>query len=900
MKVHGVFHSLLLVLTLGLRSFAQDDHGSLEVGLQKDGRIVVPTNQVLSPAGRQTYIPTRANDIAVSPDGTRACVLGHGGFVILDAANGTILGVTTFTKIGGDNGGSYKGIAFTPDGKQVVASNIAGALDIFTLARAGERTSKTSMLLKDGDKALVPAGLRLNDKGDRAWVTLITTNDLAEIDLAQKKILRRISVGNAPFDVVVHEGLAYVSNFGGGIPKPGDSTGPGGENMPEVKVDPVRHIASEGAISVVDLAKGAEVAQILVGLHPSGLALSTDGKRLYVANANSDTVSVVDTEKQSVVETISTRPAKDLIFGSAPNDLELSADGARLFVSNGANNAICVIALSEAARGAGAESEPSKVIGFLPTGWYPAGLALDPNKKSLWVANIKGIGSRRKDLVEERPGSGIKGGSKIVPSVEIGKTQGYNTHESSGSVSLIRIPSDAEIARQTKKVIENNRMTESISALMPGREGIAPKPVPERHGEPSVFEHVVYIIKENRTYDQVFGDMPEGNGEPSLCMYGEEVTPNCHKIAREFVLLDNFYCSGVNSADGHQWVAESYVTSYIEKAYGGFPRSYPYDGGDALAYSAGGFLWDNCLAHGKTFRTYGEFVFADIRWKDKDRQAKGGPRFLDCYKDFLEKKNEIDIIGRASIASLVPYTCTRTIGFPSIVPDLYRADVFIQELKRFEEQGGFPNLSMILIPNDHTAGTRPRMPTPRASVADNDLALGRIIEAISKSKFWPKTCILVVQDDPQNGFDHVDGHRTLALAVSPYTKRKSVISTNYNQTGMVRTIELILGLPPMNQFDSSAIPMTDCFMETPDLTPYDSVPNRIPLDELNPELSEISDPHQLYWAKKSLELPLDDIDEAPEDTLNRILWHAAKGQDAPYPEQYVHSGWEFEREDEDD
>jgi len=333
--------------------------------------------------------------------------------------------------------------------------------------------------------------------------------------------------------------------------------------------------------------------------------------------------------------------------------------------------------------------------------------------------------------------------------------------------------------------------------------------VPERIGEPSVFKHVLYIIKENRTYDQVFGDMPQGEGDPDLCIFGEEITPNHHKLAREFVLLDNFYCSGVLSADGHQWTNEAYATDYIEKSFGGWPRSYPYWGGDAMAYAAGGFIWDNALAHAKTLRVYGEFVKATVCWKDPAR--KGRPSFTQCYRDYREGTGRIEIKATASIKTLEPHICPTAIGFPGIVSDQHRADQFIRELKEFEKKGELPNLMIMLLPNDHTAGTRPGMPTPAAMVADNDLALGRIVEAISRSKFWAETCIFVVEDDPQAGFDHIDGHRTVALVASAYTRRHFVDSTNYNQTSMVRTVEQILGLPPMNQLDGSATPMASCF-----------------------------------------------------------------------------------------
>jgi hypothetical protein len=397
-----------------------------------------------------------------------------------------------------------------------------------------------------------------------------------------------------------------------------------------------------------------------------------------------------------------------------------------------------------------------------------------------------------------------------------------------------------------------------------------------------VFEHVVYIIKENRTYDQVFGDIERGEGDPRLCIYGQHETPNHHKLVDEFVLLDNFYCNGALSADGHQWATQSYTTDYIEKSFGGWPRSYPFDGGDAMAYAASGFLWDNALKHHKTLRVYGEFVHANIHWKDSGR--KGRPSFLECWRDYQDGTGLISIRGTPIIKTLEPYLCPTAVGFPQVVSDQYRASEFIRELKEFERNGNLPNLSIILLPNDHTSGTTPGMPTPAASVADNDLALGRIVEALSHSKFWPKTCILVVQDDPQDGFDHIDGRRTVALAISPYSRRGGkVVSVNYNQSSMVRTMELMLRLPPMNQFDAGATPMTECFADKADLTPYQSVKNNIPLDQVNPRLADIKDRQQRHWAEVSLKLPLEEVDEADEGQLNHILWHAARGRDDTYP-----------------
>ncbi len=843
------------------------DYDRARIGDGDPRRIVVPTNQVLSPLGRQVTYGGRPNDLALSPDGRWLAVLDIAQVLLINPASGAVVARVPH------KGGSYAGLAFTPDGKRLLASSIQGTIGVFDVSADGALNALAPIKLAPAGAAkadnLVPVGLAVDASGKTLWAVLNLKNSLAEIDLETKSVKREIAVGNAPFGVVLVGPKAYVTNWAGRKPVAGSLTGPSGSGA-AVRVDPVRHIASDGSVSVVNLATGKEEKQIVVGLHPAAVIATPDGAHVLVANANSDTVSVIDTRKDEVVETISTRPAEGMLFGSSPNALATSADGKTLYVANGTNNAVAVIAL---------EVPKSRLLGCFPVGWYPGALVMDGERQALYVANVKGVGSRNADWRGTRS---VKGKS----------VYGYNTHDYLGTVSLVPLASVAELSPLTQKVLANNRMTEAVSALAPPRADAPPRALPQRHGEPSPIKHVLYIIKENRTYDQVFGDVKRGEGDPDLCIFGQEVTPNAHKLVDEFVLLDNFYCSGVLSADGHQWALEGYVTDYLEKGFGGWPRSYPYEGGDALAYASSGFLWDTALANKKSLRIYGEFVRASIRFSDPDR--KGRPGFMDCYDDFLKHAGAVTIQGEATIGSLVPHVCRESIGFPNIVSDVYRADVFIRELKKFEAEGGFPNLMIMLLPNDHTSGTRPRMPTPEASVADNDLALGRVVEAVSHSKFWGETAIFVVQDDPQAGFDHIDGHRTVALAISPYARRHAVDSTNYNQTSMLRTMELILGLPPLNQLDASATPMLASFTDKADLAPYDAVPNIIPLDRLNPELKTIRDPRQLHWAKVSLEMPLDEVDEADEDTLNRVLWHSVRGRDDTYP------AWAVAEEDEEE
>ena len=403
-------------------------------------------------------------------------------------------------------------------------------------------------------------------------------------------------------------------------------------------------------------------------------------------------------------------------------------------------------------------------------------------------------------------------------------------------------------------------------------------PVPKRVGEPSVFEHVVYIIKENRTYDQVFGDMPQGNGDPKLCVFGKEITPNHHALAEQFVLLDNFYCNGVNSADGHAWTDEGYAGDYWEKSFGGFTRIYFQ--GDPLTPASSGFIWDNVLLHGLSFRNYGEKVFPEM---------KGRPTWFDVYEDFVNKTGKIEMTYPMTFEALRQYTCPDYPGWNMKIPDALRIDAFLREFKKYEASGDWPSMVMVYLPQDHTGGLSPNFPTPESMVADNDLAVGKLVEAVSHSKFWSKTCIFVIEDDPQAGFDHVDGHRSLCLVASPYTKRGAVISNFYNQTSVLHTMELMLGIPPMNQMDAMAPVMTDCFTEVADLSPYTCLKNNIPLDTPNKaksELKEKADAQALHFAELSEKQDLSEPDQINDDAFNRILWFAMKG-DRPYPTEWA-------------
>lgn len=811
------------------------------VGPQDDGTHVVATSQIINPVGNTVIFPGRPTDLALNNAESILAVKNKGDLVFLDVASQSIRQTLAIP----DGGNTFAGIAWSLHDSLVWTTDTKGFLRSAILDEDGMFNWHEEISLKGPEKEnnnrSYPGGFVIDEEKDLIFVVLSRNNTLGIVNTKSMELEAQIPVGIAPFTVVIKDSKAYVSNWGGRVPNPEDKTGL--TSGSKAVVDPKTGIGSSGTVSIVDLESREVMKEISVGLLPCNMTLSADGSRLYVANANSDIVSVIDTEDDKLLKTIDTKPIPDLPFGSAPNALVLDPSGKSLFVANGGNNLLVVIDL-----------ETDKVTGLIPTGWYPGAVVLNKAGTELFVANVKGIGGRW----EERS----KGG--------------FNSHDHMGSVTFIPVPGKEELNKYSLQAAANMRLPKISEAMNIEATEEKIVPVPTRPGEKSVFKHVLYIIKENRTYDQVFGDLPQGNGDTTLCHFGREVTPNHHALAEKYVLLDNTYCNGVLSADGHMWAMEGFVTDYLEKSFGGFVRSYPYDGDDALAYASSGFIWDKVLDAGLTFRNYGEFVQAEIEPKDAT--------WTELYNQFKAGTDDIKIKATTELHTLEPYLCPTYVGFPGKVQDVYRAGEFIKELKEFEKNDALPNFMVMLLPNDHTVGTREGYPTPRATVADNDLALGQIVEAVSNSKFWKETAIFVIQDDPQAGLDHVDGRRTVALCISPYTKRGEVISTHYNQNSYLRTIELILGLTPMSQFDLLAEPLVDCFTNEADFTPYKALPNQIPLDEMNPSLTAIAGKKQLYFAKKSMEMPLDDIDQADEGVFNRIIWHSVKGYDVPYPD----------------
>ncbi|HEY7233436.1 MAG TPA: bifunctional YncE family protein/alkaline phosphatase family protein [Gemmatimonadaceae bacterium] len=713
---------------------------------------------------------------------------------------------------------------------------------------------------------------RKNASGHRVAVVPLTVEDrLTVVDADNGTPLASIPIGVAPIAAVVSAdgSVAYVTNLGGAKPGPRDRSAPQlfdarGES---VRVD-ARGIAERGSVVRVDLAAGRVTDSIVVARHPTGIVWDTARARLYVAAGNDDSVSVVDTRANRLVGGIGIAPFRERRIGASPTAVALSPDGRTLYVALGALNAVAVYDVS-------ASSASAAVFhGLIPTAWYPSSLDVSRDGRHLAVGALLGVGA----------GEGRTEGSP-------GKRGRYVFAER-GSVSVIEIPSRTQLAAYTAAVAANNRLT---LASAPARDSVAraavvPRAVPELPGDSSLVRHVVYIIKENRTYDQVLGDLGRGDGDSSLVIYGRDVTPNQHALAEQFVTLDRIFASGGNSADGHQWLTQANETEYaLWPLYAG--RSYPSEGIDPLAYSSGGFLWESAQAKGKSVTVFGEYapapsdsipgVRASLLAEYQANERRGSVYFRDLMRSRYDTHSDIPSLDRILVREYP--------GWTQEVPDVVKAQVVLDHLREWEAKGAMPDLVMMILPSDHTVGTSPGWCVPRACVADNDLALGKIVDGLSHSSFWKDMAILVVEDDAQNGVDHVDGHRTTAFAISPFVRRGAVDHTFYSQPSVVKTIELMLGLPALSLFDLVATDMRASFIapgEQPDYAPFTAAPATQRLDETNARVSEIRGPDaaaRRRAALASLRMRFDGPDEAPSDALNRILWHTARGWRAPYP-----------------
>ena len=684
------------------------------------------------------------------------------------------------------------------------------------------------------------------EKGEPYFYAVLNgNNELLKFRWSNKSIVWRTATGVAPFGVTIAGNNLYVSNWAGSTATD-SSKERAGVPWGLAYTNPRTGATAGGSISVINVT-GKNIQDIAVGLHPNAIISSKDGRFVYVSNASSDAITVINTKTIAVADWIDVGllRGKNSLQGSSPNALLLSEDNTQLYVANGFDNAVAVVSLGKKAATMGKGN--SIIAGYIPTEAYPGGLLLTQHK--LVVTNL------------ESDGANVINQSKNASQI----------HNQLASVSIIPIPNKTTLAAYTQEVAQLSMLNRTEQFQLPVREGIAPVPVPERLGEPSIFKHVIYIIKENKTYDQVFGDMSVGKSDSSLCVFGKKVTPNMHALAAKYGWLDDYYASGKSSAEGHQWTDAGMVSDYVEKNVRAWIRSYPHRQEDALVYNKNGFIWNQALDHGKTVRLYGEACTtvhdSKLKWAD-------------LYARYIAGKQP-DWQNKTTIARIRPiinatYPDCDDINFT----DQQRADIFIKEWKEFEQAGSLPNLMVLSLPNDHSAGTSPDFPTPDAMVADNDLAVGRIINIITKSKFWDSTVVFITQDDSQSGWDHISAYRTVGLTISPYSSGK-LVTSNYNQTSMLRTIEQILGVPPMNIMDGTARLMTDCFFGKKDTTSYNFLPNNIPLDEMNKPLSALQGKAKKY-ALQSQEEVFKEVDGGEDDAMNRIIWFYAKGE-AKYP-----------------
>ena len=819
-----------------LLSFAPGINGQQEDGDDVVSEFLVPTGNLIKPAGKTVEFYGRPNDLALASNGRWLFVKDWRSLRVIDSKSMDLL-----QTVDCPGGASLHGIAVSDLGT-VYVTNAKQEVHVYEDATdqetgAPEFKLVRSIKLPDGS---FPCGIKLSSDETKAFVCLSKRNSLAVVDLDSGDLTNEINVGVAPFDIEIgDDGLLYVSNIGGRLPQDDDKTAPSAGT--ETVVDD-RGIASTGTVSVVSPDERKVVESIDVGRHPSVLLPFRES--VLVCNTNDDTVS--ELRKGEQVRAINVKPDAKLPFGTMPSSLATDKNRKLVFAALAGNNAIGVFDLSQL------DKRPLTCL--IPTGWYPVSVVC--NDDFIYVANVKGVGSRS----IRRPGE-----------------QGRNSHDHRGTVQQIPIAdlsSKAKTSAWTNTVVKNGHFPQILRSNLVtagnSEKGAAPKPVPDKLGQPGVFKHVIYVIKENRTYDQVFGDIEGSRGEPSLCVFPEKVTPNHHALAKRFGVLDNYYCNGILSADGHSWATEGNVTPYLERAFGGFARSYTF-GDDPITYSSSGFIWDRFLDAGLSFRNYGELNYSE---------PPEGMKYQEIFKAF-EEGDETQFSQNIGIERLRTYSSPDYPGWNMQIPDVLRMKRFLKEFREYEAKGTLPNLCIVYLPQDHLGGGV----TSNAHMADNDLALGQLVEAVSNSKFWNDTVIFVNEDDPQNGYDHIDGHRSICLVVSAYSK-PGINHTFYNQTSVLRTMLHMFGLVPLNQKDSAMPLMRDCFSDRKiNEEPYQCIAANFPLNESPKPKSDQSRIEQ-KWRSILATVPIERTGmktEKDEDNLNRFVWHELKGWDTPYP-----------------
>jgi YVTN family beta-propeller protein len=799
-----MLHSSLLktycsLAALGLLLVARPAAAQVPTNDPRAAKILLPNGWSLTPAGTSLPLGDLPLNMQLAPGGRLLAVTNNGQskqtVQLIDPGTEQVVAQKAIKK-------SWYGLAWSPAGDRLyVSGGNDNIILAYPVAQQKFGPADTLRLGKPWPTKISPVGIAVDGPRQHLYTVTKEDNALYVLDLKTRQTLSRLDLGHEAYGcLLAADGRTlYITLWGG------------------------------NELVAYDIASGKITRRLATESHPNEVIQSKNGRYLFVANANDNSVSVVDAKSWRVLETISTVLHPTRLTGSTTNGLALSPDEKTLYIANADNNCLAVFDVATPGKSA------SK--GFIPTGWYPT--CVRTVGKKILVANGKGFSSLPNpggpQPVKKTDDSGYQTGVVKGPVQYIGGLF-------KGTLSFIAPPTVAQLQAYSRQVYDNTPFTKDSEKEAVGEAG---NPVPRRRGEVSPIKHVFYVIKENRTYDQVLGDVPEGNGDSTLCIFPRKVTPNHHALAREFVLLDNFYVNAEVSADGHNWSTAAYATDYVEKtwpiSYGGRGGTYDYEGTRKIAYPRDGFIWEYCQRAGLSYRTYGEFA-----------------------------EN-----GKTPLKSLRGHVCPKAPGFDMDVKDVDRVRIWAQDFDSLLARGAVPQLSTIRLSNDHTSGQKLGKISPTAAVADNDLALGQLVEHISRSGIWQESVIFVLEDDAQNGPDHVDAHRSPAFVISPYTRRGAVDHTLYTTAGVLRTLELILGLPPMSQYDAAARPLFGCFQATPALAPYQAKAAGVPLDTRNTAWNRS--------AERSSHFNLASEDAAPDLDLTEVVWKSVRGEDAVVP-----------------
>ncbi|UKT65878.1 bifunctional YncE family protein/alkaline phosphatase family protein [Pedobacter mucosus] len=788
--------------------------------IENTSQILLPNGWKLSPAGHSLQLGDFPLNMQISASGRLLAVTNNGqstqSLQLIDPKTENILDEKILKK-------AWYGLAFSKDEKHIYASggNDNWILD-FHIENNKLGKSDTIKLGQIWPKGKIgPAGIVVNKSNSRLYTVTKEDSCLYIINPQDRKILKKVQLPAIAYSCLlsIDETKLYVSLWGG------------------------------KSVAVIDLSSQKIDHTIAVGDHPNELLLNKYGTYLFVANANDNTVSVINTVSNRVIETIATTLFPTQLTGSTTNGLALSTNEKTLYIANADNNCLAVFDVSRPGT--------SQSQGFIPVGWYPTSVKVLGSK--ILVTNGKGNTSMANPQGPQ-PISKVDNSSYQMGSTANSRLQ-YIAGLFKGTLSFINTPKAEELKKFTKQVYANSPFTAKRTLQADGEIG---NPIPRKQGEKSPIKHVFYIIKENRTYDQVLGDLPQGNGDSSLTLFGRKITPNQHAIAENYVLLDNFYVDAEVSADGHNWSMAAYATDVVEKtwptSYGARGGSTNFEGGRVVTYPKDGFIWDYCQRAKVSYRSYGEFG------------------------DY----------GHANIKSLQGHMCPQSPGFNMDITDQVRADAWEHDFDSLLVANAVPKFSTLRISNDHTSGQKIGKVSPLAAVADNDLAVGRILEHLSKSSVWKESVVFILEDDAQNGSDHVDAHRSPAYVVGPYVKKNTVVHTMYSTSGFLRTMELILGLPPMSQYDAAAVPLFECFTNKPDFSPYRLIKPLINLDTRNIAVNESSKRSEMFNLAKE--------DAAPDLDLNEVIWKSIKGEQSimPAPKRSAFVILEKKKKDDDD